>query len=46
MKQTSHSARRESRIDPDLNVATLMPGDSAKSLLARLEPELPRAAAG
>ena len=46
MKQTSHSARRESRIDPDLTVAALKPGDSAKSLLARLEPELPRAAAG
>jgi len=46
MKQTSHSARRESRIDPDLSVATLKPGDSAKSLLARLDPELPRAAAG
>lgn len=45
MKQTSHGTRRESRIDPDITIATLVPGDSAKSLLARLQQPLPRAAA-
>lgn len=45
MKQTSHGTRREARIDPDIAVATLVPGDSAKSLLARLQPPPARAAA-
>jgi len=36
MKQTSHSSRREGRIDPDVALATLMPGDSARAILARL----------
>jgi hypothetical protein len=36
MKQTSHSTRREGRIDPDVSLATLMPGDSAGAILSRL----------
>lgn len=36
LKQTSHSAKRESRIDPDVTLATLRPDDSARSILARL----------
>ncbi|NVN86261.1 MAG: GGDEF domain-containing protein [Rhodopseudomonas sp.] len=36
MKQTSHGARREQRIDPEVTLATLLPTDSARSVLARL----------
>ncbi|MCG6204301.1 GGDEF domain-containing protein [Rhodopseudomonas sp. HC1] len=36
MKQTSHSARRETRIDPDVSLATLQPDDSARAILSRL----------
>jgi len=36
MKQTLHSGRRESRIDPDVQLATLIPGDSARAILSRL----------
>lgn len=36
MKQTSHSARRDTRIDPDVSLATLQLGDSARSILSRL----------
>jgi hypothetical protein len=36
MKQTSHGPRREQRIDPDVTVATLLPTDSARSILSRL----------
>lgn len=45
MKQTSHGTRREARIDPDIAIASLAPGDSAKSLLARLQPPPERAVA-
>ena len=45
MKQTSHGTRREARIDPDIAIASLAPGDSAKSLLARLQPPPARAVA-
>jgi hypothetical protein len=43
MKHTVH-ARREQRIEPDMTVATLLPTDSAKSILARLGDAARRAA--
>jgi len=43
MRQTSHG-KRDARSEPSVTVATLMPGDSAKSLLARLDDEARRAA--
>jgi hypothetical protein len=43
MRQTSHG-KRETRSEPTVTVATLMPQDSAKSLLARLHEEQQRAA--
>jgi hypothetical protein len=43
MKHTLH-ASRESRGEPDLTVATLLPSDSAKSILARLTQQARRAA--
>lgn len=36
MKHTSHSARRDTRIDPDVSLATLQPDDSARAILSRL----------
>jgi hypothetical protein len=36
MKHTLHGARRDQRIEARVVVATLLPGDSAKSLLSRL----------
>ncbi|MFC0242863.1 GGDEF domain-containing protein [Rhodopseudomonas telluris] len=36
IRQTSHSARRDSRIDPDVSLATMMSGDSARAILSRL----------
>jgi hypothetical protein len=42
MKHTIH-ARRESSVEPDVMVATLLPSDSAKSILARLTDEARRA---
>lgn len=44
MKHTMHGAKRESRIDPHVTVATLLPTDSAKSVLGRLSDEARRAA--
>jgi hypothetical protein len=43
MKHTIH-AKRESRVEPDVTVATLLATDSAKSILARLTTEARRAA--
>ena len=43
MKHTIH-AKRESRVEPEVTVATLLPSDSAKSMLARLTDEARRAA--
>jgi hypothetical protein len=43
MRHTSHGAR-DSRAEPTVTVATLLPNDSAKSLLSRLEEEAQRAA--
>jgi hypothetical protein len=36
--------RREQRVEPDMTVATLLPTDSAKSMLARLGDAARRAA--
>jgi hypothetical protein len=43
MRQTSHG-KRHGRSAPDVSVATLRPGDTAKSLLARLYEDAHRAA--
>lgn len=43
MRHTSHGPR-DTRSEPDVTVATLLPKDSAKSLLSRLEEEAHRAA--
>jgi hypothetical protein len=43
MKHTVH-AKHESRVEPDVTVATLLATDSAKSILARLTAETRRAA--
>jgi hypothetical protein len=43
MRHTSNGAR-DSRSEPTVTVATLLPSDSAKSLLARLDDEARRAA--
>jgi len=44
LKHTMYSPKREQRIDPDVAVATLMPGDKAATLLARLRDGSRRAA--
>jgi hypothetical protein len=43
MKHTIHTSR-ESRAEPDVTVVTLLPSDSAKSILARLTDQARRAA--
>jgi GGDEF domain-containing protein len=43
MRHTSHG-KRDTRAEPAVSVATLLPNDSAKSLLARLTDEAQRAA--
>ena len=43
MRHTSHG-KRDARAEPAVTVATLMPSDSARSLLARLHDESHRAA--
>jgi len=43
MRHTSHG-KRDTRAEPLVSVATLLPNDSAKSLLARLTDEAQRAA--
>jgi hypothetical protein len=43
MRHTSHG-RRDTRIDPSISVAALRPGDTARSLLARLYGDMNRAA--
>ena len=43
MRHTSHG-KRDARSEPSVTVATMMPNDSAKSLLARLTDEARRAA--
>ena len=44
MKHTAHSTKREQRIDPRVVLASSLPNDSAKSLLARPKDEASRAA--
>jgi hypothetical protein len=44
MTHTIHHAKRESRVEPDLSVATLLATDSANSVLTRLTAEARRAA--
>ena len=44
LKHTMHSTRRDQRLDPQVTVATLMPGDSASSVLARVHAEGQRVA--
>jgi hypothetical protein len=43
MRHTSHG-KRDARSEPTVTVATLLPSDTAKSLLARLYEEARRAA--
>lgn len=43
MRHTNHG-KRDTRMEPDVTVATLLPSDSAKTLLARLTEEAQRAA--
>jgi hypothetical protein len=43
MRHTSHG-KRDARSEPVVTLATLLPSDSAKSLLARLHDEARRAA--
>jgi hypothetical protein len=39
LKQTMYSTKRDQRFDPQVTVATLMPGDTVSSVLARLHAE-------
>lgn len=45
MKHTMHSAKRDARLEATVTVATLLPDDSAKTLLTRLYGEQTRRAA-
>ena len=45
MKHTMHGPKRDARNDPHVTVATLLPGDTAKSILARLQENVARRAA-
>jgi hypothetical protein len=45
MKHTMHGPKRDSRIEPHVTLATLLPSDSAKSILARLYDQNARRAA-
>lgn len=44
LKHTLHSTKRDQRLDPQVTVATLMPGDTASTILGRLHTEAQRAA--
>lgn len=44
MRHTSNGSRADARSEPEVTIATLMPSDSAKSLLARLHEEARRKA--
>jgi hypothetical protein len=44
LKHTTYSAKREQRLDPHVTLATLMPGDTASTILARLHTEAQRVA--
>jgi hypothetical protein len=45
MKHTMHGPKRDSRIEPHVTLASLLPSDSAQSILARLYDQNPRRAA-
>ncbi|MET0720082.1 MAG: GGDEF domain-containing protein [Tardiphaga sp.] len=42
IKHTMHGPKRDARNDPHVTVATLLPGDTAKSILARLQEPVAR----
>lgn len=44
LKHTMYSTKRDQRLDPQVTVATLMPGDTASAILARLHTEAHRVA--
>jgi len=44
LKHTMHSTKRDQRLDPQVTVATLMPGDTASAIFARLHAEAHRVA--
>lgn len=44
LKHTMYSTKRDERLDPHVTVATLLPGDTASSVLARLHAETQRVA--
>jgi hypothetical protein len=45
LKHTMYSTKRDQRLDPQVTVATLMPGDTAPAILARLHTETHRVVA-
>ncbi|MDB5568052.1 MAG: hypothetical protein JWP84_4618, partial [Tardiphaga sp.] len=42
MKHTMHGPKRDARNDPHVTLATLLPSDTAKSILARLHEDVAR----
>ena len=44
LKHTMYSTKRDQRLDPQVTLATLMPGDTAAAILRRLQTEAHRAA--
>lgn len=44
LKHTMHGAKRDQRLDPQISVTTLMPGDTSAALLTRVHAEAHRAA--
>ena len=44
LKHTMHSTKRDQRLDPQVAVAALMPGDTAATILGRLQAEGQRVA--
>jgi len=45
LKHTMHSTKRDQRLDPQVTVAALMPGDTASAILGRLHTEAHRVVA-
>jgi hypothetical protein len=44
LKHTMHGTKRDQRLDPQVTVAALMPGDTASAIMARLHTEAQRVA--
>lgn len=44
LKHTMHTSKRDQRLDPQVTVAVMMPGDTASAILARLHTEAQRVA--